>query len=183
MTYTNARQWADLIAKLGLPYTKAEIIRFGRQTNSTAVWKKYIASNPLYLDAAIVNKIRTPDDVESYFEEISYAGMRSTFPRKARGRSIIGPRIVPLYELLRTKQLPIKKERTTNSKNRSYPEIEIPRNIVGKKIIHAAPNLISFGPGVIKNVKGDIISVVFEDAGERHLSYSRCIHNNFIRFI
>ena len=100
MTYTEAKGWADFAFKLGLPFTKKHLFETCRNLSWEAAWDLFIASNPLYSAAAKANHVYGPDGVRVYLEQVSYARMRNTYPSKSRGRSILGPRIIPIENLI-----------------------------------------------------------------------------------
>lgn len=108
------------------------------------------------------------DDIYYYFREVSYAGMRSTFPSRSHGRGILGPRIISMQKLNE-----IKREQERANSN-------TPKDVVGKNIVHAAPNSVSFGKGVIIEVEGGIITVMFESCGKKKLNYAFCAEHNCI---
>ncbi len=185
MTLTRAKQWADFIIKLGLPFTKASIIRFATNADDEDVWNHYIAANERFLAAAIANHINSADDVESYFREVSYAHMRSTFPKRSHNRSIIGPRIIPLQKL----QMPTPKPSNVavpdeTTKEGPLQQIDTPAELIGKRVLHEAEDSTkSFGPGIVTGVDGTRIIISFENAGTKTLSYGLCMSRGYLTFV
>lgn len=185
MTSTRAKQWADFIIKLGLPFTKADIIRFATNADDKDVWNHYIAVNKRFLAAAIANHINSADDVESYFREVSYAHMRSTFPKRSHNRSIIGPRIIPLQKLQMSMPEPSNVV-VPDGATREGPlqQIDAPAELIGKRVLHEAEDSAkSFGPGIVTGVDGTRITISFENAGIKTLSYGLCISKGYLSFV
>ena len=184
------KDWAYFIVdKLGFKYTKASIIRFADISTDQEVWNNFIAKNPVYLKAAKANRINGPDDVSAFFYDRSYANMRSTFPPRARGRSIIGTRRILTLEQLKKQEI-TEQERLASFRvklsesEKTLPNKMIPRNVIGKTIIHHGSTL-SFGVGTIVDVdsfKGVII-VEFDSGETKMLRYYDCLEKGFIEII
>lgn len=183
MASTYARKWAYFIVdKLGLPYKKAEISRFADSANGKAVWSRFIASNKEYLEAAKANHIDGPEDVDRFFRDVSYSEMRATFPSRSNGRSIIGPRIVPLHKL---KEQQREAETERNKYRVSLSELKEHNDTIGKTVFHSADNVIVYGKGIVVGVdeEKDTIIVKFEDGNLRTFRYRFCLDKGFIRFL
>ena len=60
----------------------------------------------------------------------------------------------------------------------SKPEVIIPADIVGKQVKHK-----SYGEGTINGISNTIITVSFDDVGEKKLGYEVCIQNKLMEFI
>ena len=60
----------------------------------------------------------------------------------------------------------------------SKPEVIIPADIVGKQVKHK-----SYGEGTITGISNTIITVSFDDVGEKKLGYEVCIQNKLMEFI
>ena len=178
-----ARRWAYFIVdKLGLPYTKAEIIRFADFAEEQAVWDKFVASNKEFFEAAKANHIEGPEDVYRFFRDASYSGMRATFPSRSNGRTILGPRIVPLQRLREQRQ----ESETEKGKYRvSLSELKELNDAIGKNIFHSAENGLVYGKGTVVGVNGEkgIIFVEFESGIKRTFRYRFCLDKGFIRFL
>ncbi len=172
-------QWADFIVnKLGLPYTKAEVMRYADYNDDESVWDHFIASNEEYLHVAKANRIEDVFYVYGYYEERGYAEMRSTFPKKSHGRSVLGPRIISL-KMLR------EKEAAENKPWKPTKEAKIPLSeLIGTYIIHDGSEGLSFGRGEIVAVSesNGSIAVQFDDGTFRQLQYRYCLENRLIRF-
>lgn len=178
-----ARMWAYFIVdKLGLPFTKAEIIRFAETSSGQDVWDRYIASNSTFLAAAKANRIEGIEDVYRYFRDVDYAQMRSTFPSRSHGHSIIGPRILSLKMLKEQEQ---ENEAKKNKYRVSLIEQRKLNDAIGKTIVHAADNGLAFGRGLIVDIVGEkgYIIVEFENGFKRKLNFNYCLEKGFIRFV
>ncbi len=64
------------------------------------------------------------------------------------------------------------------TKSEPKPEVVIPQDIIGKKLIHKA-----FGIGIITGIRGGSIDVTFDKAGEKKMGYEFCMKNNMLEFI
>ena len=153
-----------------MPYKKSEVIKYAREATSDDVWQRFIASNPAYLKAAHENKIDGPSDVTWFFEQASYAAMRSSFPSRSHGRGIIGPKIVSIQQLEKQKQEELEKkehfkEKLSEKAKSNQPSIQ--KDMIGKRIVHTASTAASFGAGVIIAVKGECITVDFDSVGKK----------------
>lgn len=182
MTTGAARDWAHFVVdKLGLPYTKAEITNYAKNACASDVWYKYVAANKEYLDAAKSNRIEEPADVERFFRDASYAGMRATFPSKSRGRTVIGPCIVSLQKL---KEQEHANKVKSEQYRASFLELNELKSTIGKRIVHSANNDVKYGKGVIVgiNAGNGTILVEFEGGMIRRLNYKFCIDKGFIKF-
>ncbi len=60
----------------------------------------------------------------------------------------------------------------------SKPAVIIPADIVGKQVKHK-----SYGEGTITGISNTIITVSFDDVGEKKLGYEVCIQNKLMEFI
>jgi len=186
MSSTWDRRWAYFIVnKLGLPYKKKDIMDFASSFPDSNVWDKFVASNPLYKKVAEINRIYGPSDVYDFFEQASYAGMRSTFPSRARGRTVIGPRILSLKMLYDQGILPEIKEKECAStvKEPDCTKIPLPNDLVGKTVIHKSLKSISFGVGKIISEEKEIITVDFLDFGIKKFWYPECILKGYLEII
>ena len=99
MTKVKARAWAVLFEKMGFHYKKKEVFDFAIYSSDEDVWNKFVLSNPVYHHVAIENHFYDVFYAVSFLEEVGYAHMRSTYPSRARGRGIIGPKIISLQDL------------------------------------------------------------------------------------
>lgn len=185
MGTSDGKLWAYFIVdRLGLPYKKSEIINFACEASADAVWERFISSKPLFKKVAEKNRMYGPSDVYGYLREASYAGMRSTYPSRSHGRSIIGPRILSMKMLYEQGILP---ENPPEQKPKTEPcnieKIKTPVDLVGKEIVHTSPKSTSFGKGVVIKVQNDIITVDFADIGKKQLYYPECIQKSYIRII
>ncbi len=186
MTNREAKEWANLIQKLGLPFKKTEVIRFAVGRSYQDVWNEFIASNPLHLKVAEFNHLNSTLDVLGYFNAIRYAHMRSTFPPKARGRSIIGPGIISLQRMLeeeKQEEERLKRYREPLRKNTDGKNEGNIHNMIGKKIVHTSIYGVSYGIGIVKAIKGDLMTVEFENCGKKVLSYSVCVQRKLIEIL
>ena len=186
MRTTDARAWAYLIVdRLGLPYTKASIIRFAKEASESEVWEKFIACNPVYKEAAKANHIEGPADIYSFVEEASYAAMRSTYPSKSHGRGVIGPRILSLQQLKEQKRVNANKRESYTERLSEITQINVPHELIGKIVYHEADNGITFGTGIITGVDEDkdTITVEFSHSGIKTLRYLYCVERGYIKFI
>ena len=182
MSKKEAHDWAHFIVdKLGLPYVKSEIADCVENEGTSEVWNKYIASNKEYLDAAKANRIEGPADVERFFRDASYAGMRATFPSKSHGRTVIGPRIVSLQKLREQKRA---KEKKNEQYKVSFLELNELKSSVGRRVVHSANNGVKYGKGLIVgiNAENGTILVEFENGMRRSFNYKFCIDKGFVRF-
>lgn len=189
MSSIPAKDWAYFIVeKLGFDYPKSTITRYAEIATDREVWDHFIGRNPVYLKAAQFNRIDGPSDVAAFFRDRSYANMRSTFPSKSRGRSIIGThRILTLKQIkeqerAEEERLAAFRRTHLDSENSGYKFL--PRNLIGRRIKHVGPTL-SFGEGsIIDIINGKALIVVkFEDGTVRKLNYYDCIKKGFIEFI
>ena len=57
-------------------------------------------------------------------------------------------------------------------------KIEIPEDVVGKKIKHK-----KYGIGTITEINGKSIYIVFDNEGEKKMVYDICIKNKIFEFI
>ncbi len=149
------------------------------------VWERFIANNQLALEACKESKITKPDDLHWLFEQISYAGMRSTFPSKSHGRTIIGPRIVPMKNLIKLPNEEINKHNNLTddyagvSDNRKKDKNLVSGGLLGKRVRHK-----SFGEGtIIGTKKYNQIIIQFDDIGEKTVVYDFCLEKNYLIFI
>ncbi len=98
----SAKEWADILNKLGTPYTKKYVIeRIKRESLSNEeVWNAFVLSDPLVTKAANASKLYNADDVDWYFRSVSYSHMRGSFSGRSHGRSILDPRVVSVQRII-----------------------------------------------------------------------------------
>lgn len=189
MSTKRAQEWAYFLKRLGLRISKKSIIEYVEISSDYDVWEKFVESNPYALEASRHSHINGPEDLHWLFDQISYASMRSSYPPKANGRSIIGPKIISMQAI--TKQQ-IRNRAICNAENSNYlkenMEIKttddkddtlLPLNYIGKRIYHTL-----FGSGTIVELRPDHCIVVrFDDCTERIFSYRQSIEKGIIKML
>lgn len=183
MASEEARAWAYFIVdKLGLPYTKAEIIRCAENMGIAGAWNEFIAKNPAYLELARYNRIDGPSDIGRFFRDASYADMRRTFPSKSHGRTVLGPHIISLRDYEKQK---LHKKSEGDRYRVSFAELKQLNDALGKTVLHSAENGVEYGTGVVVAVDSGngSITVEFEESGRRCLNFKYCLDNGYIRFV
>lgn len=100
MSKSYSRAAAKILVQLGLPYSVYTLDYYISRYSLGAAWSYLIEDNDIFYTAAILNRITKPLDIDRYISDINYAGMRSTYPSRSHGRTIIGPRVTPITELI-----------------------------------------------------------------------------------